>query len=234
MSGPGSFASSWSLLDDQDQVLGEEVDAGQLRGVDRPREDGQVELALDQLWLDDRVRAFDDVQGDVWIRGLERFEEQRDDPASGRSDHAEYDLTVDLGVQLRDVRGDAAQFVEDPSGAVDDDVARLGEQARRAIHQFGAELGLEVGDAVRDIGLHGAEHFGGAREGTVVGDADEGLELSYLHISSIQIGDIYSMLLRDTLPNAILVSARFTYPPNVNALVLQKAQPPPGWSFCVL
>ena len=41
------------------------------------------------------------------------------------------------------------------------------------------------------------------------------------------------MLLSDTDETAILVSARFTFPPNVNALVLQKAQPPPGWAFCV-
>ena len=88
------------LRDDHDQVLAEDVDAAELRRVDRPRQDGEVELALDQLRLDDRVRALDDVQGDVGIVLLQRFEEQGHDPPTGRADHAEDDLAVDLGVEF--------------------------------------------------------------------------------------------------------------------------------------
>jgi hypothetical protein len=68
----------------------------------------------------------------------------------------------------------------------------------------------------------------------VVGDPNEGFKLAYLHISTIQIGTICHMLLCDTDPNGILVSACFPqFPPIVEALVLQKGQPPPGWPFCV-
>src|ERR1039458_3737290 len=91
-----------------------------------------------------------------------------------------------------------------------------------------------MSDAIRDIRLDRAEDFGRAGERTVVGDPYEGLKLAYLHISTIQIGTIYDMLLCDTESNVILITACFPQlPPIVEALVLQKGQPPPGWPFCV-
>ena len=76
--------------------------------------------------------------------------------------------------------------------------------------------------------------FGRAGEGSVVGDPDQGFELAYFHISTIQIGTIYCMLLCDTNRTAYLMSACLhQFPPIVEALVLQKGQPPPGWPFCV-
>ena len=66
-----------------------------------------------------------------------------------------------------------------------------------------------MSDAIRDIRLDRAEDFGRAGERTVVGNPYEGLKLAYLHISTIQIGTISCMLLCDTNPNGILVSACF-------------------------
>ena len=91
-----------------------------------------------------------------------------------------------------------------------------------------------MSDAIRDIRLDRAEDFGRAGERTVVGDPYEGLKLAYLHISTIQIGTISDMLLCDTESSGILITTCFPqFPPIVEALVLQKGQPPPGWPFCV-
>ena len=94
-------------------------------------------------------------------------------------------MTPDVRVEFRDVRGDRRHFGEDPPGALDDDVARLGQGPGRAVDQLGGEFGLEAGDSVGNIGLDGPERLGGAGERAVIGDPDERLELANLHVSII-------------------------------------------------
>jgi hypothetical protein len=49
----------------------------------------------------------------------------------------------------------------------------------------------------------------------MVGDSDQGLELAYLHISTIQMRTICVMLLCDKNPNGILNTSLLTsIPPN--------------------
>jgi hypothetical protein len=83
--------------------------------------------------------------------------------------------------------------------------------------------------------LDRAEDFGRAGERTVVGDANEGLKLAYLHISTIQIGTIYDMLLCDTESNVILITAYF---PNSQELLkhwfCRRANHPPVGPFVFL
>jgi len=75
--------------------------------------------------------------------------------------------------------------------------------------------------------LHGAKCLSGARKSSVFGNSYQGFELSYLHVSSIQMRTIQSMRLIDTPATCILVSACFTQPPQGEAELLQKGHPPP-------
>src|SRR5665213_2848314 len=68
--------SEWMIPgDDHDQVFAEDVDATELRCVDRPRHDRQVELTLPHRWFNDGVGALHDVQGNVGIVLLQRLEQ---------------------------------------------------------------------------------------------------------------------------------------------------------------
>jgi len=61
----------------------------------------------------------------------------------------------------------------------------------------------------------------------VFSDSNQCFELTYLHVSSIQMRTIQSMRLIDTAGFAILVSACYTQSPQGRAVVLQKGHPPP-------
>ena len=98
-----------------------------------------------------------------------------------------------------------------------------------------AEFALQAGDAVRDIGLHGAQglrprwrNFRGRRcqSGPLIGGSPC-IKYTDRRLS-------HCIHLKDTNRDGILVEACVTdYPPIGEPRVLQKDQPPPGWSFCV-
>ena len=69
----------------------------------------------------------------------------------------------------------------DVAGPVDHDLALLGERAGGPVDEGDAQLALEAGDVGRDVRLHGVQGPGGGREAAVVGDGDEGGELSEVH-----------------------------------------------------
>src|ERR1700733_2460659 len=103
------------------------------------------------------------------------LQEQGHDPASRGADHAECDLTSDLRIELGDVRRNGAKLSQNTTRSLDDNDAGLGEGSSGASDEFGAELTLEPGNPVRDIGLDGPEGFGRVRKCAVVSDADQGL-----------------------------------------------------------
>jgi hypothetical protein len=55
------------------------------------------------------------------------------------------------------------------------------ESTTCAFDQCGAELGLKTGDVGRHIGLRCSEGLGGTREGPVLGDGHENLQLFEFH-----------------------------------------------------
>ena len=136
---------------DDDEVFSEQLDFGEFVGHHRPGQDGEIQLTVDHSWFKGGVRTFTDAQIDVRIALANVLEQQGDDPASRRTDHAQGDLTANLGVEFRDVRGDRAQLTEYSSGSFDHDHSRFGEGAGRAIDEWRAELALESGDSIRDI-----------------------------------------------------------------------------------
>ena len=56
-------------------------------------------------------------------------------PAGGGADDTEAGLAGDVGVARRHVGGDVVHLVQDPTGALDDTGALVGEPALRAVDQ---------------------------------------------------------------------------------------------------
>ena len=100
--------------------------------------------------------------------------------------------------------------------------------------QFRAQFGFEASDPVRDVGLHGAQRLRGAARrcrgrqcppGPLTDESPfiyytDGRYLCYSLERYEKPGHTYSSLL-------------YSNPPLSNRKVLQKDQPPPGWSFCL-
>ena len=63
----------------------------------------------------------------------------------------------------------------------DHHLALLGEGARGAVDEGGAELPLEPGDVGRHVGLHRVQGAGGGGEAAVSATASEGVELAEIH-----------------------------------------------------
>ena len=108
---------------------------------------GHLELAEQQLWLQRGGRPFGDAQHDAWIAVSECGEGARDQPSTGRADHADAHCPRNLCVCRQDVGHERLELREDSSGSGSDELAIEGQLASRAIDQGGVELALEASDA---------------------------------------------------------------------------------------
>ena len=117
------------------------------------------------------------------VAGGDGAEQLRHQPAGGGADHADAGVARHVVVERGDVGGDVVDLVQDPPGPLDDPLALVGEAAVGAVDQGDAELAFELGDVPGDVGLHGVQRPGGGGERAVIGDGDDGGELTDVHVA---------------------------------------------------
>ena len=170
-------------MHEQQQVLGEQRFDLELGIVDREVDDRRVELAGQHARHDRGGAAFADDRVHARVAGGHGAEQLRHQPAGGGADHADAGVAGDLVVERGDVGGDVVDLVQDPAGAFDDPLALVGQPAVGAVDQRDAELALELGDVAGHVGLDGEQGPGRRRERPVIGDGDDGGELTNVHVA---------------------------------------------------
>ena len=169
------------VVDEEEQVLGEERLHDQFRFVDREVDDRCVEFARHHVGDERRRRTFSDDGPDARVIGGELTEQRRGQPPSGGADDADPGLAGHVVVSAAHVGGDVLDLVEHPAGAFDDAGALLGQLALGPIDERHPELLLEARHVSRDVRLHGVQRSRRGREGAVVGDRDDRCELPNIH-----------------------------------------------------
>ena len=184
-------------MDEQDEVFGEQRLDDQFRVVDGEVDDRGVELPREHSGDDRGGAALADDGVDPGVAFGDGAQELRHQPSGGGADDPDPGVARDVGVERGDVGGDVVDFVEDTSGPFDDPFAFVGQTAVGTVDEGDAELAFELRDVPGDVGLHGVEGSGGGGEGAVVGDGDDGGELSNIHVMNLSrkqmrsIGEFY-------------------------------------------
>ncbi len=168
-------------VDEQDQVLGEQRLDDEFGVVDREVDDGGVELPGQHPGHDRGRAALADDRMDPGMAFGDGTEQLRHQPSGGGADHPDAGVARHVGVERGDVGRDVVDLVEHAAGSFDDTDALVGEAAVGTIDQGDAEFAFELGDVARDVGLHGVQRPCGGREGAVIGDGDDGGQLSDVH-----------------------------------------------------
>ena len=119
----------------------------------------------------------------ISIRGrpLERIEQRRNEPSSGRADDPESDMAADFVAERCQIVFDRSEFADDSAGSIGNDLTLGGEFASGPVDQGRAEFGLESGEMGRNDGLHGVQGPSGRRERTVFGDGEQRVQLAKVH-----------------------------------------------------
>ncbi len=166
---------------DHDEVLLEERFHDDVVVVDGEVDHGQVEGAGQQLGEQRGGVALQDADAHLGVAPGHGGQEGGEQPASGGAEDSQADVAGDLVAHRGDVGHEGVELALDPAGPGDHGQAFLGEPARRAIHQDGAQLPLQAGDVGGHVRLHGVEPGGRGREGAHLVDGDEGGELAQIH-----------------------------------------------------
>jgi hypothetical protein len=178
---PVAVGQDVALGDDQHEVLLEEEPGDQVLAADREVEDRHVQLAAGQLGLEARGGALDDDEAELRVPLGHRVHQPGDQPPCGGADHAHADGAGDLVLARGDIGQQGVELGQDPPGPRHHDGALLGEPAVGPVDERGPQLLLEPGHVGRDVGLHGAQVIGRRREGSVVADGGQCLQVSEFH-----------------------------------------------------
>ena len=116
------------------------------------------------------------------VLGGQAFEQQWHQPTPDRVDDADTNGAGDLVAHGREVGSDRVELALDPAGSGGDRLPLAGEMAIRPIDERTTQLALEPRDVGGDVGLHGVEPPGGTRERAVLGDGQQNLQLSHVHV----------------------------------------------------
>ena len=165
----------------QHQVLLEEQPGHQVPAGDREVEHGQVELAAGQLGLEAGGGPLHDDQAELRMALAGHVHQPGDQPAGGGPDHPHPDGAGDLVLAGGHVGDQGVELGEDAPGPGHHHRALLGEAAVGPVDQRAAELPLEPGHMGRDVGLHRVQVLGGGREGAVVADGGQRLQVPQFH-----------------------------------------------------
>jgi hypothetical protein len=144
--------------------------------------DGEVERAGLELGEQRGGGGIDDDDPELRVGFLRGLQQLGGEPSGGGADDADAGRAGDDVAHRGDVGDHGVELGVDPPHPLDHGQALLGEGAGGAVDQQDAQLLLEAGDVGRDVGLHRVQ---GARRGgepAVVGDGDEGVELSEVHL----------------------------------------------------
>ena len=167
--------------DHQHQVLLEQQPGDQVPAAHRQVEDGQIELAVGQLRLEARGVSLHDDQAELRMTLGHRVHQPGHQPPGRGADHADPDRPGHLVLAGGHIGQQGVELGQDPAGPGHDDGALLGEPAVGPVDEGGAQLLLQPGHVGRDVGLHGPEVLGSGREGPVVADRGQRLEVPEFH-----------------------------------------------------
>ena len=148
-------------------------------------DDGLRELAVDQLGEEPLRRALVHAQPHTRRAFAEVGDQRRHQPPARGADHAEPRVPGFEPLQQREVGAHRLELAVHAAGALEHERAELGRLgAPAAAHeQRHAELGLELAHLVGHVRLHGRQRVGGGGERPLLGDREQRVEVSELHVT---------------------------------------------------
>ncbi len=165
------------------QVLLEERARDEIPPGHREVEDRQIELPGGQLGLEPGRVALDDDEAEPRMSLACGVHQAGDQPPGCRPDHPDPHRPGDLVPARRDVGHQSVDFGEDPPCTGDDRQSFLGQPSVGTVDHRRPELPFETGHVGGHVGLDRAQVFGRRREGAVVTDRGECLQVPQFHRS---------------------------------------------------
>ncbi len=168
-----------------DLLVAQMVDV-QVRIAHRLGDDRAPELAAGDFGRQALGRAFGEPQREARRDASYLGDDRRHEPTADRADDAECRVARLEALEHRYVLVQRFDLAADGARPVEDAHAELGWRgaAPAAHEQLHAELALELTDVLGDVRLDRVQAVGGGRETAFLGDREERLELTKIHLAT--------------------------------------------------